>query len=127
MKIHGFTFPQRVLALGHARFCTTPGRSSSDRYTVSGHCQKAMALAVLASRGRPITIEALSDMASCCHDTGKRALNVLFERQIVTYRGPAPAARRAGAYRINWARVIAAVPPSALDAISEAHLARSSA
>lgn len=108
----------QIMALGHANFTPAVGRRHGQEIrTVSGHAQKAVALAVVVSRGVPARHEDLARMASCALETTVRALNSLIEKGVVVHRLPLPAAKRPCGYLIDWDRLLAFVPPEQIGPI----------
>lgn len=110
---------EQFVTLAYVQLAPAHGtRSREHLRTVSGHCQKAMLLAIAARRGRITTLAQLSDMASCSREAGIRAVTALVESGIVRYREPVPPSKRACAYEVVWERVFDLLPERTRKAVA---------
>lgn len=97
----------RLMVLGRARLTVAPGRSTVN-HTVSGHCQKAVLLAIAVSEGEALSIAALSDRACCSEDATKRAVWALRQAGIINPVQAIPG--RPCEWRIVWEKLLDLVP-----------------
>ena len=109
----------QIATLARAQLALSVGRREPGRrrHTVSGHCQKAVLLAVIASGGEPMSILQLASMACCSDDSAKMALTALRESGIVTLREPLPPTSRPYGYLIDWERLLSLVPKDEIERV----------